>query len=100
MHEESEPKNEGSQSSPQPSAGSTPERRNAPYSRASRRAHSHDTAHAEDEHAAPAAHTNHPLAFKGQAALLTSNEEVAALLERLRAAGSFAYDSEFIGELT
>ncbi|OFZ88470.1 MAG: hypothetical protein A2V78_07815 [Betaproteobacteria bacterium RBG_16_64_18] len=38
------------------------------------------------------------LVHRGQAALVTTGEQLARLLETLRADGSFAYDSEFISE--
>jgi ribonuclease D len=37
---------------------------------------------------------------RGDADVVNTNEGLAALIEDLRATGSFAYDSEFIGELT
>ncbi|MDB5295940.1 MAG: Rnd: ribonuclease, partial [Phycisphaerales bacterium] len=42
----------------------------------------------------------HPLVPRGPAALVTTDADLAALIGRLRAAGVFAYDSEFIGELS
>jgi ribonuclease D len=63
------------------------------------RARSHESAHAQDE-GKPATIPDHPLVSKTQPALLTTAEEVAELIEHLREAGRFAYDSEFIGELT
>src|SRR5688572_21285979 len=69
------------------------------YSRAAHRARSHAAAHGEGVtetvDAAP-----HPDAPRGAAPLLTSDRELAELIAHLRAVGSFAYDSEFIGELT
>jgi ribonuclease D len=41
-----------------------------------------------------------PLVPKGPAPLLTTTDELAGLIDHLRASGGFAYDSEFIGELT
>ena len=41
-----------------------------------------------------------PLVPKGPAPLIATNVELAELIEHLRAARQFAYDSEFIGELT
>jgi ribonuclease D len=74
------------------------------YSRADHRARSHADAHAEgadgsapaDSHPRP----DHPLVTHAPPDLITTNRELAALIEHLRATGTFAYDSEFIGELT
>jgi hypothetical protein len=70
-----------------------------PYSRADHRARSHADAHT-DAPLPPENTPDLPLVPKGAAPLLTTNEELRELIEHLRAAGSFAYDSEFIGELT
>lgn len=53
----------------------------------------HDSTHDEDV-------PDHELIPRGSAALVTTNEALSELLTHLRAAKSFAYDSEFIGELT
>jgi ribonuclease D len=42
----------------------------------------------------------HPLVPAGPADLIVTDRQLADLLAHLREAGSFAYDSEFIGELT
>lgn len=63
------------------------------------RARSHASAHA-GEHARPQVIPDHPLIPKNVASLVTTEEELRELLEHLRASGSFAYDSEFIGELS
>ena len=42
----------------------------------------------------------HPLIPRGHSALLNRPDQLHDLIDHLRAAGSFAYDSEFIGELT
>jgi ribonuclease D len=63
------------------------------------RARSHASAHA-GEHARPQAIPEHPLIPKNTASLVTTQDELRSLLDHLRAAGEFAYDSEFIGELS
>lgn len=69
------------------------------YSRADHRARSHASAHS-DEPLPPDDTPDLPLVPQGPAPLLQTNAELAALIDHLRSAGSFAYDSEFIGELT
>src|SRR5260221_10263876 len=64
------------------------------------RAKSHDQAHTEDEQQESASSQNNPLIYRGEAQLVTTPAGLGELIGRLRAAGSFAYDSEFIGELT
>jgi ribonuclease D len=63
------------------------------------RAASHASAHAAEEHK-PAAIPQHPLIPRNQASLLTTPPELAALIDHTRSVGSFAYDTEFIGELS
>src|ERR1051325_5227384 len=63
------------------------------------RARSHESAHAQDE-GKPLAIPDLPLVPKNQPGLLSSESDVAELIAHLRAEGRFAYDSEFIGELT
>src|SRR5215211_2008635 len=63
------------------------------------RARSHESAHAQDE-GKPSAIPELPLVPRNQPALLATAGEVGELIEHLRAQGRFAYDSEFIGELT
>jgi ribonuclease D len=71
------------------------------YSRADHRARSHEDAHGDDAASPPAENTpDLPLVPKGAAPLLTTDDQLAELIEHLRRVGSFAYDSEFIGELT
>jgi ribonuclease D len=64
------------------------------------RAKAHDDAHSGEEAHDPAELQANPLVFRGEAKLISTPESLLQLIDRLRAAGSFAYDSEFIGELT
>ena len=62
------------------------------------RQRAHAEAHADES---PVAENDVPASvacFRGKAELIESNDALADLLTHLRAAGSFAYDSEFIGE--
>src|SRR5438067_387673 len=63
------------------------------------RARSHESAHAQDE-GKPTAIPELPLVPGNHPALLSTAAEVEELIAHLRQAGRFAYDSEFIGELT
>src|SRR3954467_10730707 len=63
------------------------------------RARSHESAHAQDE-GKPVVIADLPLVPRNQPGLLGTQGEVEELIEHLRAEGRFAYDSEFIGELT
>ena len=75
------------------------------HARAAHRARAHESAHADEGNGevaeAPAgpAHA-HPLVPAGPADLITTDEQLEGLVAHLRGAGSFAYDSEFIGEMT
>jgi ribonuclease D len=71
------------------------------HARAAHRARAHESAHAEDntgdaDHARP----SHPLVPSGPASVITTDEQLEELIADVRSAGSFAYDSEFIGEMT
>jgi ribonuclease D len=57
-------------------------------------------AHALSSLAADTPQHRHPLATVDKPQLITREGELSELLANLRAAGSFAFDSEFIGELT
>ena len=76
-----------------------------PFTRTDHRARNHEEAHAGIEEAdAKRMEANsavqHPLVPMGRADLITTNEQLSSLIDHLRTIGSFAYDSEFIGELT
>jgi ribonuclease D len=78
----------------------TPAKRR-PFTRNDHRARSHESAHAEAELAAELQPpVDHPLVPRGEANIIETSDGLARLIERLRSAGRFAYDSEFIGELT
>ena len=69
--------------------------------RTDHRSRSHDSAHAEEDHSATEAKPmEHPIVPRGETALIASDDALSRLIQRLRTVGSFAYDSEFIGELT
>ena len=68
------------------------------YSRSRHRDQNHNAAHATDH--APEQAMHHQLVPKGPAPLIATSDGLDELLAHLRAAGRFAYDSEFIGELT
>src|SRR3712207_6039615 len=75
------------------------------YARAAHRARSHESAHADDGSAAgdgdeDGGGSHHPSIPRGKADLVLTDEQLEQLTTHLRSAGSFAYDSEFIGELT
>src|SRR5829696_3282670 len=73
--------------------------RRARFARAEHRARQHADAHADDagDHGPVA---EHPLVPRGDAQLVTTPDAMGEMLDHLRTVGSFAYDSEFIGELT
>lgn len=62
------------------------------------RARSHEHAHSPGQE--QTRHQSHPLASSDRPQLITRKDELDELLHALKAAGTFAYDSEFIGELT
>lgn len=67
--------------------------------RSRHRAQAHDSAHAEPEHHNDPAHDG-PHVPRGPGEVVATPEALAALASHVRSLGSFAYDSEFIGELT
>jgi len=80
--------------------GPSPEINHVRHGRAAHRARSHEDAHADLSPAAridPLKHPNVPL---GEPEMIASEDQLRGLIADLRAAASFAYDSEFIGELT
>src|SRR5262245_33623091 len=68
------------------------------------RSRNHDSAHADGGAAAAGGCESrvidHPLIAPGAAPLIADQPALDQLIGELRAAGSFAYDTEFIGELT
>lgn len=72
------------------------------HARSSHRSRAHESAHAEEGDGDESATSppNHPLVPTGHAALIATDEQLAELITHLRAAGTFAYDSEFIGEMS
>jgi len=80
-------------------SGSNEARRYRPYAPANFRAQAHESAHAEQA-ADDQPKIAHPLVNHDPPTFIDTADALAELIEHLRAAGSFAYDSEFIGELT
>jgi ribonuclease D len=78
-------------------------RKNRPQSfRTQHRARAHESAHADAaltaDESAPRADL--PLVHGGPPQIVENDEQLGKLIAELRSDGSFAYDSEFIGELT
>ncbi len=65
---------------------------------ARRRDEAHAAAQSEAEAHPPIEAPDHPLVPSGPVQLISEPHALAGLLERLRSAGRFAYDTEFIGE--
>ncbi|MDB5292111.1 MAG: hypothetical protein JWL69_3352, partial [Phycisphaerales bacterium] len=86
----------------EPNANRPPRDRKPPSFRAHHRARSHDSAHADAALLAEdsAASLDLPLVYRGEAEVVITEPHFHKLLAELRADGSFAYDTEFIGELT
>ena len=84
-------------SDPQPNLDANVKR--ARYARAEHRARQHADAHAQPDSPSHAV-ADHPHVPRQDAELVTTPQALSQLLAHLRDAGSFAYDSEFIGELT
>ena len=85
---------------PVPDNRDKPSRRQNVSYRSAHRARSHESAHADPADAPRGAAVDHPLVPAGPAAVIAERHELASLIEHLRSARQFAYDSEFIGELT
>src|SRR5688572_104201 len=64
------------------------------------RSRSHDDAHSAEDAHDPGESRANPLVYRGEAKLVTTHRGLTELIERLRAERTFAYDSEFIGELS
>lgn len=64
------------------------------------RAKSHDQAHDDEEGSDHQDQQDHPLVFRGDTVLVSTQADLQELINRLKQAHQFAYDSEFIGELT
>jgi ribonuclease D len=69
-------------------------------SRAGHRARSHHSAHADGSQEAEPIVEDHPLVPQGPAEVVADNPSLMRLIDHLRESRQFAYDSEFIGELT
>jgi ribonuclease D len=64
------------------------------------RARSHESAHANGEAAPASTIPEHPLIPRNTPALIGTPAALEELIQHVRQSGSFAYDSEFIGELS
>jgi len=64
------------------------------------RAKAHEDAHDIEEGDVPGLTRGNALIYSGEPRLITTQPALMDLISRLRASGSFAYDSEFIGELS
>jgi len=80
-----------------PSSG--PQRHPALSFRGRHRARAHESAHSDGDADAGQIH-RHPDAGSEPAELITSDAALAGLIGHVRDVGSFAYDSEFIGEMS
>jgi ribonuclease D len=76
------------------------DKRKQTYSRAHHRAAQHESAHSQALDRQPDKIIDHPLVARGQGELIPNNESLLAFIEHLRQQRCFAYDSEFIGELS
>lgn len=62
------------------------------------RQRAHDEAHADSDNTPESEIPDHVTVARGNPELITTNAELAKLIDHLRGVGSFAYDTEFIGE--
>jgi ribonuclease D len=81
---------------PADSVASTPPR----YSRAGHRDRQHQSAHSDVSDAPPQKILDHPLVPAGSGELINTDAQLREFVDHLRQQRSFAYDSEFIGELS
>src|SRR5450432_1619381 len=70
------------------------------YSRAGHRARQHESAHADISNDPPQKIIDHPLVPRGAGELINTDSVLREFLDHIREQKSFAYDSEFIGELS
>jgi ribonuclease D len=77
-----------------------PIRAGAAYSRGRHRARQHEYAHAEASNHPPEKVIDHPLVPRGQGELIVTQAALIEFVSHLRSSQRFAYDSEFIGELS
>jgi len=69
--------------------------------RSNHRARNHESAHAESAQGDTTdPQVSHPLVSTKKASVVQTQPQLTQLIEQLRQAGRFAYDSEFIGELS
>lgn len=99
-----EPRHQGDASGRRAGGGSSrpPGKRSHPHLsyRSRHRAASHDAAHDAAVALVPENLPDDPRIARGPAELITDDDALAEVIGHLRSAGSFAYDSEFIGEMS
>lgn len=71
-----------------------------PYGRSRHRDRNHQAAHDAGDVDERRSAIQHPMVPRGHDPMIASDDALRALLAELRQCGRFAYDSEFIGELT
>ena len=75
-------------------------RRSGRWGRRSHRAENHEAVQAEAQRALNQRIPDHPLIPAGEPELIEDDLALREFVEHIREAGSFAYDTEFIGEET